>query len=60
LKECKVFFSEDGKQEILFTRQLKPTAHGQDRGSGAENKSLLVLFFRKEHPSSLHPPRGQC
>jgi hypothetical protein len=41
-----IFFSEKKKPKTFGLWELP--GHGLDRGSGAKNKSLLVLFFRKE------------
>jgi hypothetical protein len=36
---------------LLFLGSLAHAVHGRDLAASAGNKSLLVLFFRKEHLS---------
>jgi hypothetical protein len=48
-KERKHFFFEKKKQETFIPGGLLRQRRGADRPTVAGNKSLLVLFFRKEH-----------
>jgi hypothetical protein len=45
--------SPAGTKSLLFLAVSHHPGYGRDLSVGASNKSLLVLFFRKEHLSSL-------
>jgi hypothetical protein len=49
-KERKAFFSEEKKQKTFMSLQV-----ARVRPRWRRSKSLLVLFFRKEHTSLLTP-----
>jgi hypothetical protein len=44
-----VFFSEEKNQRLLILPCFSLSGHGLDLSASARSKSLLVLFFRKEH-----------
>jgi hypothetical protein len=44
-------------QKTLNSPHFPPGSQGSYLAAGAENKSLLVLFFRKEQSSSSQIPR---
>jgi hypothetical protein len=45
----KVFFSEEKKQKTFISSPASRWVQGNACGAQPEDKSLLVLFFRKEH-----------
>jgi hypothetical protein len=45
----KVFFSEEKKQKTFIFPLAQMSGHGFQVGRRRENKSFLVLFFKKEH-----------
>jgi hypothetical protein len=47
----RVFFSEEKKQKTFISPQLPIGRPWPGTILGRRNKSLLVLFFRKEHSS---------
>jgi hypothetical protein len=52
-EECS--FLKKRTKRLLCLRQRMDPGHGRRGGSGGKSKSLLVLFFRKEHSSFLTP-----
>jgi hypothetical protein len=47
-------FLKKRTKRLLILRQRKLAGHGRERGTSAQSKSFLVLFFKKEHlPSRL-------
>jgi hypothetical protein len=47
-REARVFFSEEKKQKTFFSRNRQLGAMAWMLPQASRNKSLLVLFFRKE------------
>jgi hypothetical protein len=47
-QEDSSFSEEKEAKRLLFLRCSHDRGHGLDLAAGARNKSLLVLFFRKE------------
>jgi hypothetical protein len=43
-----MFFSEEKNQKTFASPPLHDPGYGRHRRAGAGNKSLLLLFFRKE------------
>jgi hypothetical protein len=50
-REVRMFFSEEKNQKTFISPQLLLGGHGRKLSAGGGRKSLLVLFFRKEHSS---------
>jgi hypothetical protein len=55
-----MFFSEEealrpaGTERLFYLRRSRDRAQGLYRNAGAEHKSLLLLFFRKEELPAFH------
>jgi hypothetical protein len=56
MKEESSSFLKKRTKKLLFSRRSHDRSHGLDLSAGARNKSLLLLFFRKEDLSFLASP----